>query len=161
MTKEQQMKETEGATRDDFGQELTRLRSKIAEVRSDFQAVLDQIAEAEKSKQAAKLEYAACLDRGDEQGMSRCLTAIRQASSTVDRLQTESDDFPLRCQKLRLEQEGLESASRREKPLAEKTLQEAQETLRVVNAQINQARGLLTNLNNLGSFVRGEPERSM
>jgi len=161
MAKEQQMKETEGATRDDFGQELTRLRSKIAEVRSDFQAVLDQIAEAEKSKQAAKLEYAACLDRGDEQGMSRCLITIREANSTVDRLQTGSDDFPPRAQKLRLEQEELNRTAARQKPVAEKGLQEAQARLRLVNGRIDQVHGLLTHLNNLESFLRKEAERSL
>ena len=67
----------------------------------------------------------------------------------------------LRIKKLRAGQEELLTTARRQKPLAEKALQKAQEGLRLVDTRIGQAAGLLTQLNNLESFIEGKPERSM
>jgi len=160
MAKEQKVEETEAAPAD-FARELSDLQSAIAKVRAEFGEILEAITKAKEAKEQAKRDYDSSLDAGDEQGMSMCLATIRESNSILQGLEADKGVFAEKVEHLRAAQQDLCKAARAQRPLAEKALQEAQENLRLADARIGQDRGLMIALNNLESFVRGNPEKSM
>lgn len=57
------------------------LSAQIGGLLSKMAEIGRAIGEVEKAKREAKSNYSSALDAGDEQSMSRCLSAIRQANS--------------------------------------------------------------------------------
>jgi len=145
----------------DFARELGDLQDGISKVRADFQGVLDQITAAEKVKEGAKQEYALRLDQGNEQEMSNALRLVRESNSTLERLRGQLPAFQSRVEDLRAQQTCLDHAAQADRKKMEAVLEETQRSLQTANTRIAHARGLMNQLNNLQSFVRGEPERSM
>jgi len=148
-------------TRDAFAEELRTLQTKIGKVRAEFQGILDEIAAAEKMKSQAKEQYTLRLDQGDQEGMSDALRLVREANSEIERLRGQLPAFQSRVEDLRAQQTCLDHAAQADREKIEAVLEEVQRSLQTATARIAHARGLMSQLNNLQSFVRGEPERSM
>jgi len=137
----------------DFTARFSALRDEIDESQSEFYGIVAEIGEAEKTKEAAKLEYTLSLDRGDEVGMSACLRNVREANKKVEFLHNQMADFRSLVDGLRARQSALHKAARGECAKAGAALRGAQDVLRVADLQEDQAGGLLMGINRLADLV--------
>jgi len=160
MNKQQDVK-SEIVTAPDFAQELSGLQNEIAKIRGEFAGILEAISKAKAAKEQAKRDYDSSLDAGDQEGMTSCLATIRKSNDAVRGLEGKFPAFLPKAAELRDRQSKLWGGAQAEKLKVETILRQTQENLRLCDTEVSQAHGLLTQLNNLDSFLRGEPERSL
>jgi len=146
---------------EDFKQELARLQNDITKVRTEYEAILNQIMQAENAKEQGKAQYNSCLDTGDEDGMKKCLQTIRESNAAMETLRGQLPVFLSRAADLRNQQSELVNGAQAEKVKSETVLQEAAASLQAADLRVTQVSGLLSQLNRLDSFLRGEREISM
>lgn len=129
------------------------LKAKILNVISEYQEVLGAIAEAKKSKVAAKKSYGECFDRGDERGMSICLLRIREANQKIETGPDSRSEYFAKIEGLEEEYKAVQRISREHIQEAEARKNQAEKNWRKAQENENWISGIRVDLNSLQKII--------
>ena len=135
------------------------LSNQITDLLSEITEISSRIQQAEQRKTQAKAGYNNCLDSGDESGMSKALSLIREANSTKQKLTESLCGFSEKIETLRTAYNELMSAARTLRADAEKKLQEFQNQFRQTQLVCDQCGNVLNGINDLVNVLQSHKDR--